>query len=301
MERFRVELTGYCYRMLADGHEAEDAVQETFVKATRAGYDESRGALKSWLYAIATNVCLDMLRGARRRALAVDLGPAAEPGAGLGAPLPPGAWVRPMPDHKVLDPADQVVSAQSVRLAFLAALQHLPPKQRVVLILRDVLCWQAAEVATLLGTTTASVTSALQRARAVAPFAPSEVEVDQRLLDRYCKAFQEHDIETLVALLHEDATTSMPPFPWWLRGKAHIRATLEHATGTPCIHATLVPLKANGGPAFAHYDPDGNAFAIVTLDTRQDKIVATVTHLDPALFPLFDQPMSLRAPVRTSG
>ncbi|WP_018684392.1 sigma-70 family RNA polymerase sigma factor [Actinokineospora enzanensis] len=288
-ESHRVELTGYCYRMLASGFEAEDAVQETFAKAWKAGYDEQRGSLRAWLYSIATNVCLDMLRSPQRRALAVDLAPVSAPGKDVGAPLPETAWVQPVPDAKVLDPADQVVAKQSVRLAFVAALQHLPPRQRAVLILRDVLCWKAAEVAELLSTSTEAVNSVLQRARALVPAQPTQDEVDQSLLDRYCRAFEAHDVDTLVSLLRDDATMSMPPFQWWIRGKEHQRIALLHADG-PCLGATLVPTHANGGPAFGHYGPDGAPFALITLDVVDGRIAHAVSHLDTALFPLFELP-----------
>jgi len=174
LELHRAELTGFCYRMLGSGFEAEDAVQETMLRAWRnsARFDPARSPLRTWLYAIAANVCLDMLRSAQRRVRAMDLGPAASAGPDLGAPLPEAAWIQPVPDSRVLgpspsaDPADLAARRQSIRLAFVAALQQLPPRQRAIVILRDVLSWRAAEVAGLLDTTTASVTSALQRARA---------------------------------------------------------------------------------------------------------------------------------------
>jgi RNA polymerase sigma-70 factor (ECF subfamily) len=233
-ELFRAELVGYCYRMLGSAFEAEDAVQETLVRAWRSldRYDRTRAPLRSWLYAIATNIWLDMLRSAQRRARAMDLGPAAATGPDLGVPLPDTAWVEPIADGRVLradgDPAELAVQRETVRLAFVAALQHLPPRQRAVVILRDVLCWKAEEVARLLVTTVASVTSALQRARTTLrtipvgpaePFQPMD-PAQRRLLTRYCAAFERYDVETLVSLLHEDATMSMPPFPWWLRGRA---------------------------------------------------------------------------------
>nr|BFE82110.1 hypothetical protein GCM10020093_047110 [Planobispora longispora] len=236
-EPFRGELVGYCYRLLGSGFEAEDAVQETLLRAWRSSgrYDERRASPRTWLYSIATNVCLDMLRSAQRRALAMDLSRAADAGADIGAPLPEGAWVQPVPDGLVLpadgDPEETAVRRETIRLAFIAALQHLPPRQRAVLILRDVLAWKAEEVAHLLETTVASVTSALQRARATLraidtvpgePFRPSD-PAQRELLARYCAAFERHDVAALVALLHEDATMSMPPFAWWLRGRDRIR------------------------------------------------------------------------------
>jgi RNA polymerase sigma-70 factor, ECF subfamily len=239
LEEYRVELTGYCYRMLGSPFDAEDAVQETLVRAWRnlERYDEERGPLRPWLYKIATNVCLDVLRSAQRRARATDLAPPSRPGPDIGEPLPESAWVLPVPDERVVpagaDPAEHAALRESVRLAFVAALQRLPPRQRAVLILRDVLCWQAAEVAGLLDTTVASVTSALQRARAtlgamptVAPD-PMTDDEQRRLVDRYCDAFERYDVEALVALLHEDAISSMPPFVWWLRGRDDIRSSLS--------------------------------------------------------------------------
>jgi RNA polymerase sigma-70 factor (ECF subfamily) len=314
LEHHRVELTGFCYRMLGSPFEAEDAVQETFVRAWRHGdrYDEDRAPLKSWLFAIATNVCLDMLRSAQRRARAVDLGPPSRPGTDLGAPLPESAWVLPAPDHRVLghldnaDPAEVVAQRESIRLAFVAALQQLPPRQRAVLILRDVLCWSAAEVARLFDTSVASVTSALQRARATLapatgidpgtgaiPAGPRLDEAHRRLLDRYCAAFERHDVDTLVALLHEDATMSMPPFTWWLRGRADLHQVLL-APGMPCEGARLVPVAANGSPAFGQYQPTDRGhqpFALLVVDVADGLVTGTTTYLTPErLFPLFGLP-----------
>jgi|SRR5215207_1198388 len=309
LEQHRVELMGYCYRMLGSAFEAEDAVQETLVRAWRSfdRYDEGRAALRSWLFTIATNVCLDMLRSAQRRARAMDLGPASFAGASLGAPLPASAWVQPIPDSRVLltggDPAELVAQRETIRLAFVAALQHLPPRQRVVLILREVLCWTANEVARLLDTTVASVTSALQRARStleltnvapVEPFQPLN-EAQQELLARYCDAFERYDVDALVSLLREDATMSMPPFAWWLRGRAEIRRALL-AAERPCDGARLLPTVANGSPAFGQYRPSGpeggyEPFALVILEVSGGLITETTTYLDAErLFPLFDLP-----------
>jgi RNA polymerase sigma-70 factor (ECF subfamily) len=309
LEQFRVGLVGYCYRMLGSGFEAEDAVQETLLRAWRSidRFDANRAPLRSWLYAIATNICLDMLRSAQRRALAMDLGPAAQAGADLGVPLPETAWIHPMPDSRTLtdagDPAELVAQRESIRLAFVAALQHLPPRQRAVLILRDVLCWPADEVAALLDTTIASVTSALQRARGrlkavhigpAEPFQPMD-PVQQHLLARYCDAFERYDVEALVSLLHEDAAMSMPPFVWWLRGRADIRAALL-AAGRPCEGARLVPTVANGSPAYGQYRPGGPhgglaPFALIVIGLSDGLIREMTTYLDAArLFPLFGLP-----------
>ncbi|OLF06145.1 RNA polymerase subunit sigma-70 [Actinophytocola xinjiangensis] len=310
LDTHRVELTGYCYRMLGSGFEAEDAVQETLVRALRAGYDPARGSLRAWLYSIATNVCVDMLRSAQRRALAMDLGPASEPGPDLGAPLPQGAWVQPVPDGRAVagDPAEVAVLRETVRLAFVAALQYLPARQRAVLILREVLRFPAAEVARLLDTTVASVHSALQRARATlsvrapAPAEPLGPE-QHELLGRYVAAFERYDVPALVALMHEDATMSMPPFAWWLRGREHIAAALSHSDGT-CDNARLVPTMASGSPAFGQYRWTGaehEPFALVVLEVTAESITSCTTYLDLAhAFPLYGLPMSLPAPIRTN-
>ena len=286
LEAYRVELTGYCYRMLGSGFDAEDAVQETMVRAWRAEHDPARGSVRTWLYAIATNICLDMLRSAQRRARSVDLGPAATPGPDIGIPLPESAFVRPAPDTRVLaaDPADLVAQRESVRLAFVAALQHLPARQRAVLILRDVLHWHADEVATLLDTTATAVHSALRRARAAirtpAPTDPLDDE-HRALLDRYVDAFERYDVATLTALLHEDATMDMPPFAWWLRGRDDIGAALAASDGT-CLGHRLLPTTVNGRGAFGQYDATGQPFALVTVETSGGLIVAMTTYLDLA-------------------
>ncbi|MEV0591894.1 sigma-70 family RNA polymerase sigma factor [Nonomuraea cavernae] len=300
LESHRTELTGYCYRMLGSGFEAEDAVQETLVKAWRGGYDPARAPLRPWLFRIATNVCLDMLRGTQRRARAMDLGPASSPGADLGAPLPDHRWVQPVPDGRVLpaDPAELAVAKETVRLAFVAALQSLPPRQRAVLILRDVLRWSAAEVAGLLGGSVAAVNSALQRARATLPASPEpRQEVDERLLARYVDAFERYDVDVLVSLLHEDATMSMPPFAWWLRGRAEIRKAMLGADA-PCGGSRLVPVRANGSPAFGQY-VRGEPFALVVLEIERGFVTETITCLDTRLFPFFGLPMSSGQLLRT--
>ena len=220
LEGHRRELTGYCYRMLGSGFEAEDAVQETMVRAWRnADSLESPEALRAWLYRIAHNVCLDMLKGSQRRARPMDLGPSSTAATTLGPPLVEQTWVMPIQDSRVLptegDPAEMAAAKETIRLAFVAALQHLPPKQRAVLILREVLKWQASEVAELLGTSVASVNSALQRARATidtldidATTSPTTVDGDEErdLLARYVDAFESYDVSAFVSLLHEDAS-----------------------------------------------------------------------------------------------
>lgn len=310
LEEHRAELTGYCYRMLGSAFEAEDAVQETMIRAWR-GYDrfEGRAALRSWLYRIATNVCLDMLGGAQRRARPMDLGPAATARSDPGTPLAETVWVGPVPDGRVLpgagDPADIVAARDSIRLAFVAALQHLPPKQRAVLVLREVLSWSAQETAELLGSTVASVNSALQRARATIagmdvrtdPLRPLDPDQEQ-LLERYVRAFESYDMDALTALLHSDATLSMPPLALWLRGHADIRDWML-GTGQHCRGSRLVPTAANGSPAFGQYRPSGpggrhEPWALIVLEISAGRISGLNTFLDTArLFPLFDLPARL--------
>ncbi|WP_086666817.1 sigma-70 family RNA polymerase sigma factor [Lentzea kentuckyensis] len=305
LEPFRIELTGYCYRMLGSGFEAEDAVQETLVRAWKAydSFDPSRASLRTWVYRIATNICIDMLRSAQRRAVAVDLGPA---GGEIGAPLSERVFVQPVPDAKVL-PEDQAIRKETVRLAFVAALQHLPPRQRAVLILRDVLAWQASEVAELLDISVASGNSALQRARAtlrtVDPGEPLNASdpVQKSLLSRYCEAFERHDVRTLVALLHEDATMSMPPFSWWLRGRGPISVALSDPNAA-CKGAWLVPVQANGSPAYWQMRPGmDQPFGLVFLDVRDGLVTGNTTFLNvDELLPIFGAPMSSARPPRIS-
>lgn len=311
LDRFRSELTAYCYRMLGSGFEAEDAVQETMVRAWRS-FDkfEGRSALRSWLYRIATNVCLDMLGGSQRRARPMDLGPASTATAMPNAPLPEPTWLMPIPDSKILpsagDPADVAVARDSVRLAFVAALQHLAPKQRAVLILREVLAWSAAETAELLETSVASVNSALQRARAtiadvqVAPSDPTKpMDADQEeLLSRYVSAFESYDLEALAKLLHEDAILNMPPLELWLRGTDEIQAWML-GTGCGCRGSRLVPTSANGSPAFGQYRPSATGsghepWALIVLEIVDGRIATVNNFLDTEhLFPLFGLPARL--------
>ncbi len=304
LERHRAELTGYCYRMLGSAFEAEDAVQETLLRAWR-GHDrfEGRSALKSWLYRIATNVCLTMLEARGRRARPVDLGPAGGLDGALTS-LPDGAWIEPVPDDRVVptegDPADLAIARETLRLAFVAALQHLPPRQRAVLILREVLRWPASEVAELLETSAASVNSALQRARAtladreVGPTGrePELDEADRALLGRYVEAFERYDMDALVALLHEEATLSMPPYALWLQGSADLRGWFL-GTGSDCRGSRLLPIVANGSPGFAQYRPSGpggrhEPWALQIIDIADGRITGINCFLDTArLFPLF--------------
>ncbi|MGH2968886.1 MAG: sigma-70 family RNA polymerase sigma factor [Solirubrobacteraceae bacterium] len=310
LEQHRRELTAHCYRMLGSAFEAEDAVQETMVRAWRnLDRFEGRASLRSWLYRIATNVCLDMLNGKERRARPFDLGPSQTSEAALGAALPEATWIQPIPDSRVLpaggDPAELAAAKETIRLAFLAALQHLPPRQRAVLILREVLHWKADEVAELLGSTVASVNSALQRARATiaaggvtATDAGQPRDAEQRtLLDRYVDAFERYDMDALTALLHEDATLSMPPYDLWLRGHANIRGWML-GTGAGCRGSRLVAVEANGSPAFGQYrrSPEGGfePWALQVIEVSGDRIVGINAFLDThTLFPLFGLPAGL--------
>ena len=304
METHRRALTGYCYRMIGSGTEAEDAVQETMVRAWRAGDKlHERGALKAWLFKIANHVCLDMLQSAQRRAQPMDLGPAQDAAAPLGAPLVESAWVRPIADSSVLDPADVAADRETLRLAFVAALQHLPPRQRAVLILREVLRWQATEVAELLDTSVASVNSALQRARAtieqldLEAGGPADVSDDEqrKLLAGYVEAFERYDIESLVKLLRDDAAFSMPPFPLWVRGPEQIHHFMR-GTGAKCEGSRLLVTQANGGPAVAIYNraEDGYApWALVVLEFSGGRISGLHHFIYPEIFPAFGLPSRL--------
>ena len=305
LEQHRRELTGYCYRMLGSGSEAEDAVQETMVRAWR-GLDrfEGRAALRSWLYRIATNVCLDMLRGPQRRARPMDLGPSSPASASLDAGLGDHAWVRPVHDDRVVptdaDPAEVAAARETIRLAFVAALQLLPPRQRAVLILREVLRWQATEVAELLDTSVASVNSALQRARAtLADRNLDEQQVtpvdaaQEALLARYVDAFERYDIDAIVELLHDDVVQSMPPYALWLQGREHVGAWFL-GTGIGCRGARLVRTRANGRPAFGSYRVAGpgewRPFSLCIVDVVDDRIVGLHNFLYPELFAEFGLP-----------
>ena len=302
LEQHRRELTAYCYRMLGSPFEAEDAVQDTLLRAWKAlDRFEGRSALRSWLYRIATNVCMDMLGGRERRARPMDLGPAGEPLLENLGERPEVTWIEPIPD-----PAESTVERDTIRLAFVAALQHLPPRQRAVLILREVLHWQAREVAELLDTSVASVNSALQRARATL----SEAEVhdstpklegaDRELLDRYVKAFEAYDIEALTALIHEDATQSMPPYDLWLTGRDDI-FTWWLGPGIGCKGSRVIPtVAANGSPTFGQYKPsEGGGYepwALQVVEASGGKIVELTFFLGTErLFPLFGLPLRLDA------
>jgi RNA polymerase sigma-70 factor (ECF subfamily) len=310
LEQHRSELTAHCYRMLGSPFEAEDAVQETLIRAWR-GLDrfEGRAQLRSWLYRIATNVCLDMLQGRERRATPMDLGPAVDtPETAALSTRAEVTWIQPIPDGLVTldgDPADVAVARESIRLAFIGALQHLPPRQRAVLIFCEVLRWKASEVAELLETSVASVNSALQRARAtleasdVAAASPVLDDADRELLTRYVDAFERYDMDALTSLIKEDATQSMPPIEQWLSGREHI-LRFWFSQGIGCAGSRMLPVTgANGSPAFGQYKPsetgDGHdPWALQVIELRGGAIERMTMFLDTdTLFPLFGLPAHL--------
>ncbi|WP_051194490.1 RNA polymerase subunit sigma-70 [Nocardia jiangxiensis] len=289
LEALRIPLTGYCYRLLGTAADTDDAVQETLIRAyTRSDfYDPGRARLSTWVHAIATNVCLDMLRAARRRMLIWD-GPSArdfDPGAVL-----PDRWLDPMPDARLIDtedPAELAVQRESVRLAFVAALQHLPPRQRAVLVLRDVLAFTAVETADMLGVSTAAANSALQRARGTLAAARTTVSqpdldpADEDLLRRYTTAFEKHDVAGLAAVLCADAESGMPPFAWRITGRD---ATVEIFAATDaCAGDRMVPVRMNGVTGVGQYRPDAEGvlrpFALVAVHAHDGGVAQVITFL----------------------
>ena len=312
-ELHRSELTGYCYRMLGSPFEAEDAVQDTFLRAWRGfGRFEGRAALRSWLYRIATNVCLDMLNGRNRRARPMDFGPAQEPVESNLNTLPEATWIEPIPTSLVSaesDPAELVAERDTIRLAFVAALQHLPARQRAVLILCEVLRWKASEVAELLDTSVASVNSALQRARATIDernieatdaAAPMD-ETQKEFLARYVDAFQRYDLDALTSLIREDASQSMPPFDMWLSGRDDV-LTWWFGPGIGCQGSRVIPVEtANGSIAFGQYKPSESGsgydpWALQVLEIADGKVVEFTFFLSTErLFPLFGLPLRLES------
>ncbi len=298
LEPFRRSLMAHCYRMLGSAFDADDAVQETMVRAWRSiDRYEGRGPFEAWLYRIATNVCLNMLRGRGRRALPMDLGPASSPDSPLPVPRPGATWVGPIPDAWVqapgqLDPADAAIEREHLRLAFVTALQRLPPRQRAALILHDVLRWSNHEIAALFETTDTSVKSSLQRARATMAEAAPGRALDPSagdLLERYVDAFERYDIDALVDLLHTDATLSMPPHDLWLHGADDIAAWWRRESA--CRGARLIPVGANGAPAVAQYrraaDGTFEPFILVVLDVAGGRIASIHAFIDPTLVALF--------------
>ncbi len=302
LESHRPALVGHCYRMLGSAAEADDAVQETLLRAWRglAGFD-GRASLKTWLYRIATNVCLDSLADRAGRERPVALGPAGTVDDDL-LERPRAHWLEPIPDLHAIpadgDPAERAALRQSIRLAFVAALQRLPPRQRAALLLAEVLGWPASEVAGALETTVPAVNSALQRARAtlagsVPEGGPAGLTPEQQaLLARYVEAFERYDVDALAALLREDATLSMPPYTLWLRGPAAVKAWFL-GRGIGCRGSRLVPTAANGLLAFGQYRPGGpgephRPWALVVLELSGDRIAHMNHFLDTAtLFPRF--------------
>lgn len=303
VEAHRAALTGHCYRMLGSVVDADDAVQETMVRAWKSlDRFDGRASLRTWLYRIATNVCLDAIAARKRRARPIEEGP---PGT-IDDPLverPRSHWLEPISDAEALptdaDPAEAAILRQSIRLAFVAALQHLPAKQRAALLLTEVLGWSAAEVASCLDTSVAAVNSALQRARA--SLAARELETSEplsepqsMLLERYVDAFERYDVDGLASLLREDVAFSMPPYALWLRGPEAVRGWLL-GRGAACRGSRLVPVNACGSPAFAQYKPhpDGDLrpWALAVLELRGDRIASWTSFLDTeTLFPRFGLP-----------
>jgi RNA polymerase sigma-70 factor (ECF subfamily) len=310
LEQHRRELTGYCYRMLGSPFEAEDAVQETMLRAWRSlDRFEGRAALRSWLYRIATNVCLDALEGRAKRARPMDLGPAGEPIEANLHTLPEVTWIEPIPLHLVSgdDPAELVEERETLRLAFIAALQHLPAKQRAALILCEVLRWKATEAAELLDTSVAGINSALQRARATLDASgvsasdpvPEMDQAQRELLGRYVEAFERYDIDLLTSLIREDAIQSMPPFDMWLKGRENI-FTWWWGPGIGCRGSRVIPVEsANGLPAFGQYKPSESGsgyepWALQVIEPGAGGIRELTFFLGTdRLFPLFGLPPRL--------
>lgn len=305
---YRSELLAYCYRLLGSVDDAEDQVQETMLRAWRSYADfEGRSSLRTWLYRIATNSCLRAMENRGRRPLPSDLNsPATDPSGALAPDRPEISWLQPMPDALISghsgDPAAVVGARASMRLALTAALQYLPPRQRAVLILRDVLGWHAAEVADLLGVSTAAANSSLQRARASLAQAGLTEDAmhepvagaDRALLDRYAAAFESADVKALTALLRADAALEMPPQPYWFAGRDQLAGFLRSRVLTEPGKFRLAPTRANGQPAFAAYRRGGDggyhAHAIVVLEIRGAALARIVSFLDPGLFPVFGLP-----------
>jgi RNA polymerase sigma-70 factor, ECF subfamily len=307
LETHRSALTGHCYRMLGSPMDAEDAVQETMVRAWQSlERFEGRSSVRTWLYRIATNVCLDALSSRSRRARPIEEGPVGTIEDELET-RPRTHWLEPIPDAEALpadsDPYELAALRQSIRLAFVAALQHLPPRQRAALILTEVLGWSAAEVAECLETSAAAINSALQRARAtlvsrnVTPSGDLLSDEESTLLEQYVDAFHRYDVDGLVALLRDDATLSMPPFTLWLQGPDAIRAWLL-GRGAGCRGSRLVATRACGSPAFAQYraDPEGGhkPWSLTVLELSGGRISHWNSFLDTdTLFPRFGLPMRL--------
>jgi RNA polymerase sigma-70 factor (ECF subfamily) len=307
LEQHRVALMGHCYRMLGSVNEAEDAVQETMVRAWRnlSSFD-GRASLRTWLYRIATNACLDARNEQTRRVRVFDEEPVGSPTDALET-RPRTHWLEPVADHAAIpadsDPAERAMLRQSIRLAFVAALQYLPPKQRAALLLTEVLGFSVTDVAQTLNTSVSAVNSALQRARATlvqrraGEVLPPLPATEGELVERYFSAFEAYDTERLKALLHEDVVMSMPPYTLWLRGKEAISAWLL-GRGKGCRGSRLVRTAACGMPAFGQYrsTPDGNysAWSLIVIEFGGGLITQTTFFLDvEALFPSFGLPLQV--------
>ena len=310
LETHRAALTGHCYRMLGSAADADDAVQETIVRAWRSlDRFEGRASLRTWLQRIATNVCLDALADGSRKMRPFEEGPSTRSIEQATLETRDRKhWLEPIPDARALpsdaDPFQLAVLRQSIRLAFVAALQHLPPRQRAILLLTEVLGWSAAEVAECLEMTVAAVNSGLQRARATMaargggarPDALTEEQAT--LIERYVEAFQNYDVDALAALLREDATFSMPPYTLWLQGPEPVRAWLT-GPGADCRGSRLVPVAACASPAFAQYrrgESEGTfqAWGLIVLELDGPRIASWNSFLDTeTLFPMFGLPLRM--------
>jgi RNA polymerase sigma-70 factor (ECF subfamily) len=311
LEEHRPALMGHCYRMLGSVCDAEDATQEALIRAWRhlASFD-GRASVRTWLYRIATNVCLDELQDRDHRARPMEEGAPSSgtPSVECLVQQPNSHWIEPIPDGRAMprdaDPAHRAVLKQSIRLAFIAALQKLPPKQRATLLLVEVLGFSASEAAETLETSVASVNSALQRARVTlaSPVADQPADLSDRqknLLNQYLAAFERYDIDALVSLLRHDATFCMPPYSLWLQGPADVRSWML-GMGSGCRGSRLIPTMACGSPAFAQYrpNPEGGhkAWALILLELLDDRIAGVNSFLDTeTLFPRFDLPLILPA------
>jgi RNA polymerase sigma-70 factor (ECF subfamily) len=317
VEPYRSELQAHCYRMLGSLHDAEDALQETLLRAWRGlPRFEGRSSLRAWLYRIATNTCLSLIERRPRRVLPIDYGPAADPHDGPGEPLVESVWVEPFPDEglgtedALASPEARYEVRESVELAFVAALQHLPARQRAVLILRDVLGFSAGEVAEVLETTPAAVYSALQRAhKAVEERLPEQSqqetlrslgdEVLREIVDGYVDAWERHDVEAVAAMLADDATVAMPPMPTWFRGREAVSSFLARRPLASGLSWRIIPTRANGQLAFGHYLLDEErgahvAHHVVVVTLEGSRVGDMTAFLLPDVLPYFGLPDEIR-------
>ena len=316
---YRAELKAHCYRMLGSLHDAEDALQETLLRAWRSlARFEGRSSLRSWLYTIATNVCLRAIERRPKRVLPIDYAPAADPHDGPAEPLTESVWLEPYPDRELgvaadlLGPDARYEQRESIELAFTAALQHLPARQRAVLILRDVLGFSARETAEALETTPVSVDSALQRAhRTIDERVPAQTQQAtlralgdselREIVNRFSDAWERNDVDAVVAMLADDARMTMPPQPSWYQGRDAIATFLRGWPLSRVKRFRLLPTSANGQPALAGYiwDEQTSSFgaeSIVVLTLRDDSIEEITAFRTPKLFPLFGLPERLATP-----